>query len=370
MLFSAHRALAVSILSLSVLLAGCETAPVALKFEAKAWLEEARGAGAATLAPESLAAAEKALQEAEGELARQKARMRWNRAYGRSEALLDSAIRRAQLAGNLARLREAQAIERADGLLRRADEGFEQLGRFLSHVPPRSGIRSDIKKARVSYREAVSLLEEGDPFAAVEAASQANEDLAEATSGFTRLVQQTLDPQRHAHYRRWVADTIEWSRKKKDSAILVDKLRRSLTLVRNGRRVKTYRAELGLNGTFDKLVAGDRATPEGKYHVTEKRGPGQTRWYKALMLNYPNDEDRARFRKAMKRGEIARGARIGSLIEIHGEGGRGGDWTDGCIALTNSEMDDLFKYVSVGTPVTIVGYESDGSVEAVRLSKP
>lgn len=358
------------ILWLPLLLAACETAPIALKFEAKAWIEEARMSGAANVAPESLAAAEEAFQQAERELARQAGRMRWNRAYGRSEALLDSAIRRAQLAGNLTRLREAQALERAGSLLRRADAGFEQLDRFLSHVPPKSDIRSDVKKARVSYREAITLLESGDPFGAVEAAHQANDDLAEANSGFTRFIQRSLDPERHAHYRRWVDETIDWSRKHNDSAILVDKLRRRLTLLRNGRRVKTYRAELGLNGTFDKVVAGDRATPEGKYRVTEKRGPGQTRWYKALMLNYPNEEDKARFRKAMRRGQIPRGATIGSLIEIHGEGGRGGDWTDGCIALTNGEMDDLFRYVSVGTPVTIVGYESDGQIDAVRLTGP
>jgi hypothetical protein len=88
------------------------------------------------------------------------------------------------------------------------------------------------------------------------------------------------------------------------------------------------------------------------------------------MLDYPNERDKERFRKAVQRGEIARGASIGGLIEIHGEGGRGGDWTDGCVALTNNEMDDLFDRVSVGTLVTIVGYETDGHMGAVRFSAP
>jgi L,D-peptidoglycan transpeptidase YkuD (ErfK/YbiS/YcfS/YnhG family) len=48
-------------------------------------------------------------------------------------------------------------------------------------------------------------------------------------------------------------------------------------------------------------------------------------------------------------------AGIGSLIEIHGEGGQGRDWTDGCVALSNSDMDRVFSHARVGTPVTIVG---------------
>jgi hypothetical protein len=48
------------------------------------------------------------------------------------------------------------------------------------------------------------------------------------------------------------------------------------------------------------------------------------------------------------------------LIEIHGEGGRGKDWTQGCVALTNSDIDDLFGRVAIGTPVTIVGGDGNG----------
>ena len=48
-------------------------------------------------------------------------------------------------------------------------------------------------------------------------------------------------------------------------------------------------------------------------------------------------------------------AKIGGLIEIHGNGGKGIDWTEGCVALTDREMDTVFKIVRVGTPVTIIG---------------
>jgi len=63
----------------------------------------------------------------------------------------------------------------------------------------------------------------------------------------------------------------------------------------------------------------------------------------------------------MKRaGQLPRGAALGGLIEIHGEGGRGKDWTKGCVALSNDDIDDLYRKVGVGTPVTIVGGDGRG----------
>jgi murein L,D-transpeptidase YafK len=89
--------------------------------------------------------------------------------------------------------------------------------------------------------------------------------------------------------------------------------------------------------------------------VTKKFDGGKTKYYKALLLNYPNDEDTARFNAEIANGSLPPSAKIGGLIEIHGEGGRGIDWTEGCVALTNREMDLVYRYVKVGTPVTIVG---------------
>jgi L,D-peptidoglycan transpeptidase YkuD (ErfK/YbiS/YcfS/YnhG family) len=57
----------------------------------------------------------------------------------------------------------------------------------------------------------------------------------------------------------------------------------------------------------------------------------------------------------VKSGTVPRRAGIGSLIEIHGDGGQGRDWTDGCVALDNRDMDRVFARASVGTTVTIVG---------------
>jgi len=211
----------------------------------------------------------------------------------------------------------------------------------------------------VGVREAGNLFDQGDVPRSLAAARQASEEITSAYERFGRFLLGSTDADRIARYRKWVDETVSWSRKNRAEAIIVDKMRRTLTLVSEGRRVHTYKAELGINGTLVKVVSGDRATPEGRYRVTEKRGPQQTRWYKALLLNYPNEEDLKRFRRARKQGRVPRNAGPGSLIEIHGKGGRGGDWTDGCVALSNGDMDHLFGRVGVGTPVTIVGFEVD-----------
>ncbi len=91
------------------------------------------------------------------------------------------------------------------------------------------------------------------------------------------------------------------------------------------------------------------------YKITDKKNNGQTAFYKAFMLDYPNEDDKKRFLQNKKSGAIHQDANIGNLIEIHGNGGKGIDWTDGCIALKNGDMDEVFKLCPVGTWVTIVG---------------
>lgn len=159
--------------------------------------------------------------------------------------------------------------------------------------------------------------------------------------------------QKRKTWRRWVQETVESSRKTGGAAIIVDKSAHKLYLVKAGAVTHTYKCELGYNSAQQKYLAGDGATPEGQYNITKVRTNG-SKYYKALNLNYPNELDKRRFRQNKARGFIASRAHIGGLIEIHGEGGRNKDWTNGCVALTNHDMDKLIPQVSVGTPVTIV----------------
>ncbi len=156
-------------------------------------------------------------------------------------------------------------------------------------------------------------------------------------------------------WQTWINETIRQSKQSKGNCIIVDKYAREARLYVAGKLQHTYDIELSENWAGNKMYQGDKATPEGRYKIKAKKAHGSTKYYKALLIDYPNDDDRIRFNAKKKNNQLQRSAKIGGLIEIHGGGGKGYDWTDGCVALTNDEMDHIFKFTSVGTPVTIVG---------------
>jgi hypothetical protein len=156
-------------------------------------------------------------------------------------------------------------------------------------------------------------------------------------------------------WKKWVNATIKESEKNGGYSIIIDKFSRKCFLYLNGNKKYEFEAELGANWVGDKRVKGDKATPEGMYKITRKFEGGKTKYYKALLLDYPNDEDKRKFKSEIENGYLPATAKIGGLIEIHGNGGKGIDWTEGCIALTDKEIDLIYRNVKVGTPVTIVG---------------
>jgi len=158
----------------------------------------------------------------------------------------------------------------------------------------------------------------------------------------------------HSQWVRLANDAIAASRGG-NKVILVDKVAHILYVYQSGKVIRSYDAEFGPNWMAHKERTGDRATPEGNYRITSKKERGSTIYHKALLLDYPNAEDRARFQAKKKKGLISRNAGIGSLIEIHGNGGKGFNWTSGCVGLRDRDIDDLYRLVSSGTRVTIVG---------------
>jgi len=159
-------------------------------------------------------------------------------------------------------------------------------------------------------------------------------------------------------YNEWkdlVQKTITASEKKSGYSIIIDKYSRECLIYFKGELKEKYAVELGSNWIGDKNQQGDKSTPEGMYKVIEKKENGNTKYYKALLLNYPNEDDKKRFKANKEKGIISNDAKIGNLIEIHGNGGKDIDWTDGCVALTNSDMDKLFNACKLETLVTIVG---------------
>jgi murein L,D-transpeptidase YafK len=134
--------------------------------------------------------------------------------------------------------------------------------------------------------------------------------------------------------------------------IVVEKSKRTLTLMAGTKILKTYKVALGGQPVGPKDRQGDHKTPEGIYSVDAKNPNSQ--FCKALHISYPNQADRANARKL--------GVSPGGDVEIHGLGSKWGwigakhrltDWTDGCIALTNEEIDEIYPLIKVGTTVEI-----------------
>lgn len=176
-------------------------------------------------------------------------------------------------------------------------------------------------------------------------------------SGVTSHYQEKLVDYFKAYpsWSKLTEQTILSSKKNQNYVIIVDKFVRELIVYKNGGILKVFPVELGMNWIGDKIQQGDKSTPEGLYKVLDKKQNGATKYYKAFLLDYPNEDDKKRFLQNIKNGTIKHDAKIGNLIEIHGNGGKGIDWTDGCIALSDSDMDEIYKLCPIGTKVTIVG---------------
>lgn len=138
----------------------------------------------------------------------------------------------------------------------------------------------------------------------------------------------------------------------KADRIEVRKAERTMTLLRDGKPLKTYKVALSTVPVGPKEREGDHRVPEGLYVVDAKNPNSQ--FHLALHISYPNPADRERARKL--------GVRPGGNIEIHGLGNkfawvgslhRQVDWTDGCVAVSNSEIEEIWPLVSVGTSVEI-----------------
>jgi murein L,D-transpeptidase YafK len=138
----------------------------------------------------------------------------------------------------------------------------------------------------------------------------------------------------------------------KVDAVVVAKSERTLTLLAHGKVVRSYKVALGSSPVGAKEMQGDHKTPEGHY-VLDRRNP-KSKFYKSIHVSYPNEQDRQKAR--------ALGVPSGGDIMIHGlpnwMGALGAahrltDWTDGCVAVTDDEIDEIWKLVADGTPIEI-----------------
>ena len=137
--------------------------------------------------------------------------------------------------------------------------------------------------------------------------------------------------------------------------VVVKKSERKLMLMQGGKPIREYRVALGDNPYGHKLFQGDERTPEGDY-VLDWRNP-RSNFYKSIHVSYPNERDQM-FARAL-------GDDPGGMIMIHGlpnylpanaalANYNRRDWTDGCIAVDNKEMDEIWQAVRDGTPIRIL----------------
>jgi len=138
----------------------------------------------------------------------------------------------------------------------------------------------------------------------------------------------------------------------KADLVLVIKSQKKMYLKNGEETLKEYDVVFGANPKGHKEKEGDERTPEGKYKLDYKKS--DSAYYKAIHISYPNEED---IKKAKEKGDNP-----GGQIMIHGQRNYFGwlsfimqwfNWTNGCIAVTNSEMDEIWNAVDVGTPIEI-----------------
>jgi murein L,D-transpeptidase YafK len=138
----------------------------------------------------------------------------------------------------------------------------------------------------------------------------------------------------------------------KTDKVLVLKKERTLTLLAKGQVLKTYKVALGGTPVGAKTRQGDHKTPEGTYVLDHRNAASQ--YHRALHISYPNARDRAQAAK--------QNVSPGGDVFVHGlpngygwvgKGHRVKDWTDGCIAVTDEEIEEIWRLVPDSTPIEI-----------------
>ena len=289
------------------------------------------------------------------------AMLNWSRENERFILFRDYArvITLARKAKKVADDAKEESIQKADNLSKNVDAAFVSLGKkielynkLFKNLPIPKSVFDAFNKSKMFFSESKIAQGNGKLKDAEVLFKKAEIYINHANTAAAQMLRGYF-----ADYPRWKSlanDAIAASRGG-NKVILVDKMAHILYVYQSGKAIRSYDVEFGPNWMAHKERAGDKATPEGNYHITSKKAGGSTTYYKAMLLDYPNAEDRARFAQKKRQGIISRRTGIGNLIEIHGNGGRGFDWTSGCVGMRDRDIDDLYRLVGSGTRVTIVG---------------
>jgi L,D-transpeptidase-like protein len=334
------------------LTSGCQGPPIPQEV-AQAELQELDlwRIGGPVYAPQEYQRYRSALRKAKDDLIQERSRTFFLRDYAKVQADFKTLLKEGEeIRVGIEIEKNSRALD-VENQLAAGLAKIEKLRRLTSVINEGYLARKALTKAEVALAEAANLSKEGEFESARERLNSLNSYVKLAQDALTPIFARYTDRALTAKWQRWAAETVAESQRRGTAAIIVSKFERMLYLYRGGKIVKTYPVAIGRYGSTLKLHAGDYATPEGKYSIIQKRP--HSRYFRALLINYPNAEDTEEFLAAKRRGEIPGSIGIGGLVEIHG-GGKDG-MTYGCIALDNSQMVEVFDMVDVGTPVTIVG---------------
>jgi len=351
------RNLAIAVcLLLSLFLLGCK-APLVPPEAKKAEMQEQslwRNA-APVYAEEDFERYREIHKEVKKKLLRENAKFVWFRNYKEVTSAFNGVLKKGEeLQEKVRKLKEIKS-ENIAVQLNNFEKRIIGLQRLTLHMNEGRPIRLILTRAELMLREASLLHQRGTLDKAEEKLKNLSVSVKDAEAMILLVLDRYVDPGQIAKWRKWAEDTISESRKMGIVVVVVSKIDQKLSLYKAGKLLSSYEIGLGDNGFDDKLHAADQATPEGRYRIINKLP--SSRYYKALLIDYPNEEDKRKFYQAKRKGHVPPGVGMGDLIEIHGGGKH--SVTHGCISLDNKDMDKLYRLVEEGTPVTIIGAMND-----------
>lgn len=276
-----------------------------------------------------------------------------NRNYAEVDSCIDQSIILSKAATNKSLLNSKNTEIAVLATINDLGNTIVKFEKIISELPLDTQIRHNFEKGCMLLSEARYTYKQGDYPSSKEKLIDAENHINKAITDVKNLLLSYF--QLYPAWMKWYNETLTNSRNGQHNAIVIDKIAKKCYVYKNGKLKHTFDIELGKNWIGNKRFQGDKTTPEGIYKVTKKLDSKISKYHKALLINYPNDADKIRFSGEQKNGTLPRNASIGGLVEIHGEGGKGVNWTDGCIALQNNDMDIVFKIAEVNTTITIVG---------------
>jgi len=345
--------LGISILFLLYLIIFTKESPIQDLEKARLAISRANKSGAAKYSPLILSHAQELYSQAMDEWSSQNKRFITTRDYDRTHMLAREASAMAEMSLSSSKVVSSR-IQRE--LLKDIDSLKTELDSqktILALLPLSAEMKKleatgslKLTEAELSYNSANYLL--------------AEKQLRLAERSYQRLFEdnQNLINSYFRDYGKWqdqIRAAVKASKKNQSVLIIIDKVSHLCLVYSKGNLLYSFPAEFGKNWLGTKKHQGDKATPEGLYNVRSRFSGSQTRYYRALLISYPNEDDQKRFEQNRQNGLIPEGKEIGGLVEIHGNGGKGFDWTDGCVALNDRDADKIYRISKVGTPVVIVG---------------